>query len=217
MDLDFRFGQSSDISAIRDFVLDAGGGLFEFMLDRAIPGVKARHLIKLAIADPDSPLSYENALVAETPDGDLAGTALAYPSSEFRASPLVESLIPRKRMDVLRSFLNTRVENTLYLNTLAVSPWARGQQVGRTLLDLTFEWARERGFSGVSLHVWTDNEAAVKLYEEHGFEVVQRFELPSADEFVHVDATMLLMHASIADTPDAHASDQANREQAREL
>jgi ribosomal protein S18 acetylase RimI-like enzyme len=190
----FRFGEADDIPAIRDFIMDAGAGLFEFMLDRALPGLSARHLIKLAVADRDANFCYQNAMVAEHPDHGVAGIALCYPARDYGVPPIVESIVPRSRLEPLRPFLTEKVPDTLYLNTLAVAPAVRGRALGGTLVDLSLAWAAELGYRGLSLHVWEENESAVMMYRERGFEEVQRFDLPAAEEF-RFSGSVILMNA----------------------
>ena len=192
----FRFGEADDIPAIRDFILDAGAGLFEYMLDRALPGVSARQLIKLAVADPDANLSYRNALVADHPEHGPAGIALCYPAKAYGIPPIVESIVPRKRLEPLRPFLTEKVPGTLYLNTLAVAPQARGCALGSTLVDLTLEWAAELGYRGVTLHVWQENDSAVAMYRNRGFEAIGSFDLPVSGEFRY-SGPVILLHTTV--------------------
>jgi ribosomal protein S18 acetylase RimI-like enzyme len=209
MTFSYRFGEPDDAPAIRDYILAAGDGFFEFMLDSAIPGVKARHLVHLAVAERGSVLCYENALVAETPDEQIAGIALCYPSSDFGLSTVLETAVPTNRLRTLRNMLSQRVDDTLYLNTLAVADWARGQSVGSMLLDLAINWAQERNFSGVSLHVWEDNNEARKLYQGRGFEMVEAFHLPGVrhPEAHGANERMLLLHAPIEPDPPLAVND----------
>jgi ribosomal protein S18 acetylase RimI-like enzyme len=195
MSYTFRFGQPDDIQAVRDFVMDAGAGLFEFLLDRALPGVSARHLVKLAVADPSSPLSYSNAMVAEDADRHLAGIALCYPAHDYGLQPIVKSIVPKARLRALNDMLSERVEGTLYLNTLATASWARGEGLGGTLLDLSIEWAAEQGFTGLSLHVWEDNASAKEMYDSRGFYEVARFPSPDSEAFRHQGPILLLNRA----------------------
>ena len=199
----FKFAEAEDIPAIRDFVMDAGAGLFEFMLDGALPGVSARHLIKLAVADQNANLSYRNALVAADPDHRPAGVALSYPAADYGIPAIVESIVPKKRLDPLRPFLTENLPETLYLNTLAVAPWARGLALGGMLVDLSLEWARESGYTGLSLHVWEANEPAVAMYRDRGFETVRRFDLPKASEFRYTGSIMLMQAAAGGHQPEA--------------
>lgn len=52
---------------------------------------------------------------------------------------------------------------------LAVAPPARGQGVGGALLGACVDEARRRGASFVGLHTAPFMDAAVRLYEHHGF------------------------------------------------
>jgi len=50
-----------------------------------------------------------------------------------------------------------------------VAPEARGQGVGRSLLDAVEGWARETGHGLIGLGVTTTNEAAIRLYSAAGY------------------------------------------------
>jgi RimJ/RimL family protein N-acetyltransferase len=50
----------------------------------------------------------------------------------------------------------------------------RGKGVGSALLARCVAWAREAGAHKVSLEVWPDNDAALALYRQHGFETEGR-------------------------------------------
>jgi putative acetyltransferase len=52
---------------------------------------------------------------------------------------------------------------------LMVAKEARGQGVGRALLDGAVEWARGAGVRKLELHVFPWNEPAIRLYERYGF------------------------------------------------
>lgn len=53
---------------------------------------------------------------------------------------------------------------------LMVAKGARGQGVGRALLEAGVEWARASGVRKLELHVFPWNEPAIRLYERFGFE-----------------------------------------------
>jgi RimJ/RimL family protein N-acetyltransferase len=53
---------------------------------------------------------------------------------------------------------------------LMVARSHRRQGIGRALLEAAVEWARASGVQKLELHVFTYNEAAIKLYEQFGFE-----------------------------------------------
>jgi len=53
---------------------------------------------------------------------------------------------------------------------LVVAPWARGRGVGTALLAAGERWARERGYSMLTLNVFVGNVKARRLYEAEGFQ-----------------------------------------------
>ena len=56
------------------------------------------------------------------------------------------------------------------VGSLSVAPTHRGRGIGRELMDLAERWIRGRGVQDVRLNVWAFNEAALRLYEELGYE-----------------------------------------------
>jgi RimJ/RimL family protein N-acetyltransferase len=53
---------------------------------------------------------------------------------------------------------------------LMVAKDARGQGVGRALLEAAVDWARGASIRKLELHVFPWNEPAIRLYERFGFE-----------------------------------------------
>ena len=47
---------------------------------------------------------------------------------------------------------------------------ARGQHVGRQLYEYVLNYARERGYFNVTLHVWGGNDSALKFYQKMGMQ-----------------------------------------------
>ncbi len=61
------------------------------------------------------------------------------------------------------------------LYSLATLPESRGQGVGAALLKAAADVARRRGSRALRLEVRTDNNAAIGLYERHGFRRIGRY------------------------------------------
>jgi len=57
-----------------------------------------------------------------------------------------------------------------HLETIIVSPAARGQGLGRRLLQRAERRAAELGAQSLSLHVFSANRRARSLYRSHGFD-----------------------------------------------
>jgi PhnO protein len=55
------------------------------------------------------------------------------------------------------------------IDELVVDQTARGQGVGKALIDSIVEWAKKRGASEIEVSTEKDNEAAQSFYRGHGF------------------------------------------------
>lgn len=71
------------------------------------------------------------------------------------------------------------------LHLVAVDPAHRGRGLAGALVEDAISLARERGFKALRLDVWTNNDAAVRLYERHGFVDRGVFTLAYGDGVVH--------------------------------
>ena len=68
-------------------------------------------------------------------------------------------------------------ENTLQLHRLYVRETRQGVGVGGILLSWAIDRARERGAAELCLGVWANNENAIKLYENRGFEAEEVYDI----------------------------------------
>ena len=57
---------------------------------------------------------------------------------------------------------------TLFIDDLCVDKDARGQKLGEKLYQFALDYAKELGCYNLTLHVWNDNEGAVRFYERLG-------------------------------------------------
>ena len=58
-----------------------------------------------------------------------------------------------------------------YIDHLAVNENYRGQGIGRALMERAIEWAKARGFSGITLETQDNNVPACRFYASCGFEL----------------------------------------------
>ena len=63
-----------------------------------------------------------------------------------------------------------QVDDSGELLQIAVEKMARGSGIGNLLMDAVLTYAKNNKFCSVFLEVRKSNEAAVRLYEKHGFE-----------------------------------------------
>ncbi len=195
MDFDFRFATPADTNVIVGFLLDAGGGLFEQLIEDVVPAIPLRDLVAVIVADDQSPFNFRNCLMAER-TGRCVGMALCYPAAQFGLPPIALGAIPEERLEPVREIMQARVEGSYYLNTLAVAREAAGHGLGQLLLKTAAELGRGEGFETISLQAWTDNETAFRLYERLGFTVDRLIEAgPST--YLRYQGPMALMSAPI--------------------
>lgn len=139
---------------------------------------KAEQIMSLTklVEQEDVPMSYKNAHVY-LKNGEVVGVVWSYPFTQFETMqkklyeygekweipfPLIEE--------------EARVED-YYIDTIAVSPSARRQGIGRDLLRYIISAAKLQGYQYISLIVEQKKENAQRLYEKHGFETIELKEL----------------------------------------
>jgi ribosomal protein S18 acetylase RimI-like enzyme len=161
-----RRAQPDDADFLGMMLVEAGGGVFEILLDGAAPGATPAQIMAEAARQTEGAFSHRNAIVLEH-DEAAAGSLTAFPADQFESDQ--SALIPPERriyIDAIRTILDT---GSWYIAAMAILPEHRGRHLGGTLLEATIAQARERGFARVSLHVWAANAAALSLYFRLGF------------------------------------------------
>lgn len=186
-----RFGRAEDVPLVCDHIFKAGGGLFEFLLGDVVPGVDPKRFLRFAVADEDSVVGFSNAVLAEL-DGEVVGVAVSYAADDYGIPPILETIVPKRRMEQVRELLTSRIEGSWYLNTLAVSDRAQGRGVGRALLEFCAGMGQALAYRCMTLHVWADNPAALRLYENAGFKVVRKIPVQRGQILDHRGGMLLL-------------------------
>jgi ribosomal protein S18 acetylase RimI-like enzyme len=69
------------------------------------------------------------------------------------------------------------VDDDLYVSRIATAAAARGQGLGRLMLEAAEREARARGCRRLALEVAPESEAALRLYHSQGFERVDAREV----------------------------------------
>lgn len=111
--------------------------------------------------DAESMRETDAAVVAGALDGRSAGSVVFVAEDEAGAQ---------------LGFVHVRPETDYYLRAecghvadVVVAPEARGQGAGRALMEAAERWARERGYSMLTLNVFVENTGARAVYESLGF------------------------------------------------
>ncbi len=121
---------------------------------------------------PQGNYSYTRATMMES-NREIAGMLLAF------AMPPAASRNPENRPgaddeNVFAPYIYLEEPNSWYICGVAIYAQFRGQGLGTRLMALANEQAKEKGFSRLSLVVFEQNAASVRLYQRLGYEVVDR-------------------------------------------
>lgn len=190
MDIDYRAAIPADSRDIARFLCIAGDGLYEFLFDDLIPGLSAIDFLTMGIWAGHYPISSRNCHVAiDKATGEVVGAANAFPTNELDDPGY--ALVPAERQNHVRPILTLQDWGSMFLNALAVSDKYRGLGVGARLLRWAQERAAAEGFDRLSLHVWQDNENAVKFYKARGFVELGIGRVASHPRLAHTGSLLL--------------------------
>jgi ribosomal protein S18 acetylase RimI-like enzyme len=116
--------------------------------------------------------SYRNCCVAEVADR-RAGMLLGFSMPARDASDVV-SPPPFDGTDVFAPYKYLEAPGTWYICGVALLPEFRGRGIGTGLMQMARQQARRHGFRQLSLVVFEQNAAAVRLYRRLGYETIKR-------------------------------------------
>lgn len=143
-------------------------GHIGLMLTGTTSDAEAEPVMMDLFARPGNRLSHRNVWIAATSDQTL-GFLLGYPGAESENldEPLRASL---RQSGLPDDFLSEGAPDEWYVDTLAVTPQARGRGVGALLLHEAAGQAARHGLHRVGLLVEHGNRA-IRLYSREGFVV----------------------------------------------
>lgn len=62
----------------------------------------------------------------------------------------------------------------IYLDDYSVSESYRGKGIGSKLMNMAFDFAKEKGINQVDTHVESANKESIEFYKNRGFELVEK-------------------------------------------
>jgi ribosomal protein S18 acetylase RimI-like enzyme len=196
-ELIIRKATVDDAETIAELVVIAGDGFSEYLLQGVVPPDLQQKMIQEKVADTDTPLSYQYAVVAEI-DGKIVGFWQANTTDILHPpKPEEESIVPFERLDYLFTPMYTHLpRNSLYLQSIAVFSEYRKTGIGIKLLEDLKESAKKQHFNSITLHAWKDNITAISLYQRGGYRVVRQLEIKSQPFLPH-EGGMVLMQLDL--------------------
>jgi GNAT superfamily N-acetyltransferase len=176
MDITYRSGKIEDCLKIAEGIDLASGGIMEFLFHGLLKNYTSTHLMADLLREETGYDSYKNAIVAEY-QGDIIGIVYSYPAKFHGISEETRNFFPSDRLEFLADFFNSRVENSLFLDSIYVDKKFRGQGVGSRLIALTKQRAKENGYLQLSLMVMNENITARRAYERNSFKIVKHIDV----------------------------------------
>ena len=191
----YRSGEKRDCAKLAELINIASGGIVEYLFHDLVPGTTPVQVVAHNLESENSPYSYRSAVVAEE-ENDVIGIALSFPSSYHKITNTMRNYFPADRLEHLRQFYASRIENSWLLDALCVIESHRRQGIGERLISLTKEKAIENRCRTLSLITFADNALAIPFYKRTGFEIVEKVEL-RGNEFIKHEGGCLLMNCQI--------------------
>lgn len=197
--LTYRPAVKEDSSKLAELINIASDGTVEYLFRDLVPGMAPVQVVACNLENDNFPHSYKSAIVAV--DGkNIVGMALSYPSSFHKITNEMKSFFPADRLAHFNPFFLSRIENSWFLDALCVAEGCRRRGIGEKLISLTKKKALENDYNTLSLIVFADNAAAIRLYKRAEFEIAQGVEL-KGNEFIKHEDGCLLMKCDITTQP----------------
>lgn len=187
----FRPAARQDSRKIAEEFRIVSGGVAEYVwstLAPEYPGLTPIEIGARRYAGEEGDFSCKYCTVAQL-GGEVVGMLHAFPMESAPEEEGDQDVAP-----VLEPYARLEVPGSYYLSAMAVSPEHRGKGLGKRMLEIAREQARDRGCWQVSLLVFEQNEGAIELYERHGFRVVDRSPVVS-HKLIRCTGEVLLMTA----------------------
>jgi len=176
MDILYRIGKLEDCSKIAEGIDMASGGIMSFLFEGLLENHTVAEVMADLLRDEIGYDSYKNAIVAEYQD-EIIGIVYSYPAKFHEISEETRNFFPKDRLLILSEFFNSRVENSLFLDSIYVDERFRGRGIGNRLIALTKQKAQKNGHKQLSLMVMNSNRTARRTYEHNSFEIVKHIEV----------------------------------------
>lgn len=185
----FRPAERSECRAIATLYRISSDGVADYIWTKlAAPEEDILDVGQRRYEQEDLVFSYKNCVVV-THDEKIIGMLVAFP---MEIEPVTNEL---EEDPVLVPYSKLEEANSYYICGMALVPEYRNQGIGRKLLALAEDTAREMSYEKLSLIVFEQNEGAVRLYQRHGFEEVAREPVVPHPLIRHTGDALLMIKA----------------------
>jgi ribosomal protein S18 acetylase RimI-like enzyme len=162
----YRRGTAADAREIARLFLMSSDGMAEYIWRKIDPDASDILSVgEMRYARKDADFGYGNCLMADTA-GEIAGMVHGYSMADDPGEPDTDP--------VLRPYSELEHPGSFYIAGLAVHDRHRRSGIGRDLMKLAEVQARKLGHKAISLICFTENKAAMSLYEALGYRETDR-------------------------------------------
>lgn len=168
MNIQFKPAESEQADAIAEIITETSGGIVDYLLSNLVPGFTPAELLCSAVLSEDNAYCYENVIMAMEDEHHI-GLMLAYPGDKHTLPGAARNFLFKRRLDLLKDILMSQDHDSLHINTLWVRNDFRGTGIADSFIELASLMASDYELPRLSLHVWADNQRAIRFYKRHGF------------------------------------------------
>ena len=166
----FEQASNSNTDDIAEIVTEANGSLVAQLFDKLIPGLSGVSILSAAFIKGEGPYKTDN-VICSFDGSEITSLIFAYPATEHTIPLLLESFVPRKRLDPIRPILERSIPGSLYVNTVWITKELRTEAYGKALLAKVEEMCSEQGLDSISLFCWNNNDNKMEFLLDHGFSI----------------------------------------------
>ena len=195
--INIRPATKNDAPIIAKLMLESSGGIIEYLVTDLMPGMSPLKIMQWAVSGKSIPDSYLHTTIYEQ-DDEVVGITHGYPGSYNKVpSQADKSPVPFEKLDyILTPLYRIQLENSWFINTIAVTAQHHDSDLKKLLLDNVKQSAQEQGYDSVYRYVWADNIKAIELFQSEGYKVVENIDIKRQDLLPH-DGGMVLQQLLI--------------------
>ncbi|WP_342599660.1 GNAT family N-acetyltransferase [Psychrobacillus sp. FSL H8-0483] len=170
MEVIIRNARKEDAQAAVPLIMEAIGDISMQMTGETKEANIKKEFVQLFIRT-DNRHSYLNTYIAEM-EGKVAGVLVFYSAEQaVTLDANLEKYLSTKKGTSVHIDLET-LPGEWYIDTVVVDPTYRGHGIGTKLLAYSEQLVKDIGGGKLSLNVEIEKEAAIRLYNRLGFDIV---------------------------------------------
>lgn len=182
--IEFRAAKKEESRIIAELYSISSDGVANYIWTKlAKPGEDILDVGERRYEREDSVFSYKNCTIVEV-DGVIAGMMVAFPmvsDDEIDEDP------------VLAPYSKLEEDNSYYICGVALYPEYRGRGIGHQFMALAKQQAMLKNLNKISLVVFENNEHALRIYKDLGYEEVKREKIVKHPMIQHTGDAVLMV------------------------